>query len=155
MKIAASRAYTLLFYLKDNVAVVLVLLSFFLFISKSLYNYPLGIMALIGLYRIIKSPAAMISLPQMRFFICLFFCLWIPMLCALLDAYSFKTSLRTVLSYSRFLFIGIYLISAASGARIHKAIHLGVFCLLAFWCIDALVQVFFKTDFNESTCELK
>ena len=147
MKIASVRAFTFFFWLKDNLAVILVLLGFFLFISKSLYNYPLGIMALIGLYRTIRSPAAILSLPHMKVFIYLFLCLWIPMLCALPDAFSFKASMKTVLPYSRFLFIGVYLISEASGARIHKAIHLGVFCLLAFWCIDALVQFFFETDF--------
>ena len=69
------------------------------------------------------------------------------MLCAMPDAYSFNTSMKTVLSYSRFLFVGIYLISEAKNVRIHKAIHLGVFCMLAFWCIDALVQFLFETNF--------
>ena len=133
-------------WLKDNLAVVLVLLAFLLFTSKSLYNYPVGIMAVLGLYRLLKTPGVIFANHIIRVFVSLFLCLWLPMLIALIDAVSLEHALRTVLPYARFLFLGIYLISEIKTFSAQKALLLGLFCLVAFWCIDAVIQVLFTID---------
>ncbi|MBT7950388.1 MAG: O-antigen ligase family protein [Gammaproteobacteria bacterium] len=133
-------------WLKDNLAVVLVLLAFLLFTSKSLYNYPVGIMALLGLFRLLRNPKVVLSNHNIRKFVSLFLCLWVPMLIALIDAVSLEHALHTVMPYIRFLFLGIYLISEIKTLSAQKALLLGLFCLVAFWCIDAVMQVLFTID---------
>lgn len=137
----------LLLWLKGNLAVILVLLAFFLFISKSLYNYPIGIMAILGLYAFIRTPGEIFHHRQIRIFVCLFICLWLPMLLSLLDAINFNHSLHTVVPYIRFLFLGIYLILELNTPSALKSVLLGIFCLVTFWCIDAIAQVLFTIDF--------
>ena len=137
----------LLHWLKGNLAVILVLLAFFLFISKSLYNYPIGIMAILGLYAFIRTPGEIFHHRQIRIFVCLFICLWLPMLLSLLDAINFNHSLHTVVPYICFLFLGIYLILELNTPSALKSVLLGIFCLVTFWCIDAVAQVLFTIDF--------
>ncbi len=135
-----------LIFLGNNHAIILVIIAFFLFISKSLYNYPIGILALLGIYRLIRDPDKIMSLPGSRLFASLFLCLWLPMLVALIDAVSFDHALHTVFPYIRFLFLGLYLISELNNESAQKVLLLSVFCLVAFWCIDALIQVLFTID---------
>ena len=136
-----------LLWLKDNLAVILVLLAFLLFISKSLYNYPIGVMAILGLYAFIKSPVKIFRHRQIRIFVCLFICMWLPMLLGLIDAINFNHSLHTVVPYIRFLFLGIYLILELNTPSALKSVLLGIFCLVTFWCIDAIAQILFTIDF--------
>ena len=47
-------------FLKDYWPCFIVILAFFGFISKALYNYPVGVMALIGIYIVATNPKILI-----------------------------------------------------------------------------------------------
>ncbi len=125
----------------------LVLSALFLFISKSLYNYPIAIMACLGFLVCLQSRGKVFSKPAVRCFSLLFFCIWLPMLLSLTDAVSFEHSWHSTGPYLRFLFMGIFVISAMASCSTQKAVLIGVFCLLSFWCIDAITQVLFGINF--------
>lgn len=131
---------------RDNLALALLFLTAFLFISKSLYNVPVAIMALIGFYRCIISPKAVWADLHTRFFIVLFLLLWLPLLISLVDAVNPSRSAKTVFPYLRFLFMGIYILQEARRIDLWEKLRLAVFCLLAFWCVDAVIQYIFKAD---------
>ena len=125
----------------------LILVSLFLFISKSLYNYPVALMACLGFIVCLQSRGKVFFSPAMRCFCLLFFCLWLPMLLSLIDAVSFEHSWHSTGPYLRFLFMGIFVISAMSSYSTQKIVLIGVFCLVSFWCIDAVTQSLFGINF--------
>jgi O-antigen ligase len=114
----------------------------FLFISKSLYNVPIAIMALIGLYRTIRSPRHVWDDQLTRIFIILFICIWIPLLISLIDAVNISRSAKTAFGYLRFLFMGIYLLQPLKSRDIWHNLRLFIFCLMVFWSIDGVIQIF-------------
>lgn len=129
-----------------NLADVLILSAFVLFISKSLYNVPMGIMAIIGFYYCLRSPALLWRHPVIRIYTVMFLCLWLPLLLSLPDAVNSARSAQTVSGYLRFLFIGIYVICSLQRPGALSRLHLGIFCITAFWCIDAVIQYLFQMD---------
>lgn len=146
MTATRSRGANILSWLKNNLAALLVLLALALFVSKSLYNYPVGIMAVLGLYRFIRAPKQLWEHVHGRIILSLFLCLWLPMLFALPDAVSFEHSLETVLGYIRFLFMGVYLLTELKTPGAKNFLLVGIFFLVSFWCIDATVQVLFSIN---------
>ena len=131
---------------RNNIAPILLITALFLFISKSLYNIPMGIMALIGVWYSFKHTKKLLQDPFTRAYILLFLCLWIPMLVSLVDAVNYGRSAETVFSYLRFLFFGIYILHEIRTPDILNKIQTAVFVIVAFWCIDAVVQLLFKID---------
>ncbi|NKB36289.1 MAG: hypothetical protein GKR93_03855 [Gammaproteobacteria bacterium] len=129
------------------IATSLVLSTLFLFISKSLYNYPVAIMACLGFLVCVQTGGKVFSNPTVRCFSLLFFFIWLPMLLSLIDAVSFEHSWHSTGPYLRFLFMGIFVISAMASRSTQQVILIGVFCLLSFWCIDAITQVLFGINF--------
>lgn len=125
---------------KDNLAVLLMLAALFLFASKSLYNIPVGIMALIGLYRLLAHSSAVFNNPLTKVFCVLFLCLWVPLLVSLIDAVNPARSAQTVFPYLRFLFAGIYIIYETRSKSLWEKLSLGAFFIIVFWCLDALIQ---------------
>lgn len=132
--------------LKNNYTVLLILLTLVLFVSKSLYNIPIGIMAIIGLCRSIKSPEQTWRNPAIRIYVALFLCLWLPLLISLVDAVNPGRSSQTVFSYLRFLFMGIFVIQAIGKLETLHKLQLFIFYIMAFWCLDAVIQYLFKFD---------
>ena len=128
-------------------AAILMLMATLLFVSKSLYNYPITLMACLGVLSCLASRGKVFSLPAIRCFCLLFACIWLPILLSLSVAVNFERSLNTVGPYLRFLFMGIFVIFAMSLHSTQRFVLLGIFCLVSFWCIDAIVQVLFGIDF--------
>ena len=120
--------------------------ALYLFISKSLYNVPMGIMAILGVYLVLAAPRTLLENPLIKTFGVLFLCLWIPMLLSLIDAVNPGRSVQTVLPYMRFLFIGIYVIYEFQSKPLWGKLNLGIFIIISFWCLDALIQYFFGID---------
>ena len=132
--------------MRANHAPVLLLISLFLFISKSLYNVPMGIMALIGVWYSCKYWKQLLRDPVIRSHVLLFFCLWLPMLISLVDAVNMRRSAATVFPYLRFLFFGIYVLHEIRKAGVLEKIRAGIFVITAFWCIDAVIQLCLGID---------
>ncbi|MCH8080222.1 MAG: O-antigen ligase family protein [Proteobacteria bacterium] len=126
---------------KDNWSAILILSALFLFSTKTLFNIPLTLMAIIGLYRLIKVPA-LIKLHETRLACLLFLCLWLPMLLALLDAEELYHSAKTTFLYVHFLFSCIFMIDELRKREILQKIIFGIFIIMTFFCFDAMLQFF-------------
>ena len=120
--------------------------ALYLFVSKSLYNVPVGIMAIIGLYRFATNTKAMLDIPLYKAFVILFLCLWVPMLISLPDAVNPGRSAQTVFPYLRFLFFGTYIIYESRLKPLLGKLNFGIFFIMSFWFIDAMTQFIFGAD---------
>ena len=65
-------------YLNNYWPCIILALAFFGFISKALYNYPVGIMALVGIYIVISSPKLLLNDNTIKSFTLIFLCIWLP-----------------------------------------------------------------------------
>lgn len=122
----------------------LILLAFIGFVSKSYYNYPIGIMALLGLCQLILTPKILIQDPALKIFSLVFLGLWLPLLISLPDAVNSEHSAHTIFPYLRFFFAGIFIIKELSkdSDRL-KFIVASLFYIVLFWCVDATIQFVF------------
>ena len=127
-------------WLQDNLAFILLLSTLILFSSKSLYNIPVGIMAILGLWRCARAPRVVFADPAIRFYSTLFMALWIPQLLSLTDAVNFDHSTGTVFPYLRFLFMGIYILTDSRLDVLLSRIRHTSFWVAVFWGIDAMIQ---------------
>jgi len=131
---------SVLTWVRDNLAFLLILFTLILFTSKSLYNIPVGIMAILGLWQSITSRGRIFLDPVIRGYTGLFLALWLPLLVSLPDAANFQHSAQTVFPYLRFLFMGIYILHGINNTGLLSKIRLAVFCIVVFWAIDGCIQ---------------
>ena len=124
---------------RDNWSAILILSALFLFSTKTLFNVPLMLMAVIALYRLIKDPA-LIKLPETRLSFFLFLCLWLPMFIALLDAADFSHSSSTTFLYVHLLFSCIFMVEELRKKDTLQKIIAGIFFIMTFFCLDAMLQ---------------
>ena len=121
----------------------MILLVIIGFVSKSLYNVPFSLMALLGLYRAIKAPARLWADPFQRHYIWLFLCLWLPLLCSLPEAANSARAAQTVFPYLRFLFAGLFIIQELSGKpkadRLYPCRCLFLRAVLVRGCLPAIL----------------
>jgi O-antigen ligase len=126
---------------------LLILLAFIGFVSKSLYNYPVGIMAILGLYQLIRTPKILLHDYVLKIFSLVFLCLWLPLLISFPDAVNIKHSAHTVFPYLRFFFAGIFIITELSkDPERLKFVVICLFYIVLFWCIDATIQFFINKN---------
>lgn len=130
-------------WLKEYWPCILILLTIIGFVSKALYNYPMGIMAVIGLYRFVSSPKNIWNDQIQKTFIIVFLCLWLPLLISLPDAVNQSRAAQTIFPYLRFVFAGLFIIQELSkdNDRFMFVVY-GVFIIVTFWCFDASIQFF-------------
>lgn len=123
---------------------ILILLAFIGFVSKALYNYPIGLMALLGAYTLFRDPKVILEDKTLKIFSLVFFCLWLPLLISFPDAVNKAHSARTVFPYLRFFFAGIFIITELNKKpeRISFVIK-GIYYIVLFWCADATIQFIF------------
>lgn len=131
--------------IKIHWSLLLILSTVFLFATKNSYNVPMSIMAVTGLYRLIKYRDIQ-TMPEMRFIHILFFSLWLPMLFSLTDAVNLTHSLETTLRYLGYLFVAYFIIYEIKNKHLHNKIILGLSIIISFWCLDALFQFFVGVD---------
>jgi O-antigen ligase len=131
---------SVLTWARDNLAFLLILFTLVLFTSKSLYNIPVGIMAVLGLWQSIASRGKIFLDPVVRGYTCLFLALWLPLLISLPDAANFQHSAQTVFPYLRFLFMGIYILYEKNSHGMLPKVRLAIFCVVVFWAIDGCIQ---------------
>ena len=131
-------------WLKEYWPCLLILLTIIGFVSKALYNYPMGVMAVIGLYRAILSYRDIWNDPVQKSFIIIFLCAWLPQAISFPDAVNPSHSAHTILPYLRFLFAGFFVIQELSKDKNRlKFVIYSVFFIVTFWCVDASIQFFF------------
>ncbi len=145
--ISANKTESFINWLKNYWSCLLILLAIFGFVDKALYNYPVGIMAILGIYRFLKSPADIWNDSTQRFFLIMFLCLWLPLLISFPDAVNHERAAQTIFPYIRFLFAGIFIIQEVSkDERRLNFIVTAIFLTVTFWTIDASVQFFYGKD---------
>ncbi len=115
------------------------LLVLFLLPHHQLYNIPLVLLALSGLYLLVSTPRSLLQLPGSRTLLLLFACFWIPMLFSLPDAAN-PRSIKTTLEFIRFPLAGLMILAAAQEASSRRKIWQGITALCLFWAVDGLVQ---------------
>ncbi len=126
---------------------MLIFIAILGFISKSLYQYPVGLMATFGLYQFIRQPKMIIEDKNLKLFSQIFLSIWLAMVIATFDAYQFERALKTTSAYSRFFLAGIFIIPAlSSDKRRIDWLVTGVALLVSFWVIDATLQFFIGVD---------
>ncbi len=134
-------------WLKEYWPCILILLTIIGFVSKSLYNYPMGIMAVIGLYRVTQSAKSIWNDQVQKTFVIVFLCLWLPLLLSFPDAVNQSHSAKTIFPYLRFLFAGLFIIQELSKDKKRlQFIVYAVFIIVTFWCVDAALQFFIGHD---------
>jgi len=125
----------------------LILLAFIGFISKSLYNFPISIMALLGLYKLLLTPKILIQDHALKIFSLVFLCLWLPLLISFPDAINPEHSAHTIFPYLRFFFAGIFIITELAKDKDRlKFIIACLFYIVLFWCVDATIQFIFNKN---------
>ncbi len=135
--------YLISAWLKNYWSCILILLTIIGFVSKALYNYPMGLMAVIGLYRVASSPKDTWNDKIQKTFIIVFLCLWLPLLMSFPDAVNQSRAAQTVFPYLRFVFSGLFIIQELSKDNHRlKFIVYSVFIIVTFWCVDASIQFF-------------
>ena len=127
--------------IKIHWSLLLILSTAFLFATKNSYNVPMSIMAVTGLYRLIKH-RELRAMPEIRFIHILFFSLWLPMLFSLTDAVNLPHSLEATLRYLGYLFVAYFIVYETKNKHLHNKIILGLGIIISFWCLDALLQFF-------------
>jgi len=127
-------------WIKNYHGQVLILSTLFLFCVGGLYNIPYGLLALLGLYNLIRKPVVIAEDENYRLTTILFLCIWVPMVLSLIDAEAPGHSAKTVISYTHFFFAGLYIIELLKKQPVRQAIQIGTFVILTFWAIDAFIQ---------------
>ena len=126
-----------------NSPALLIVLCFGLFVRKAAFNWPLAIMAITGIYLLIKHYKTITSSIQFRWFLVLFSCLWIPTLVALPDA----EVIRSASSAGRYilypLMAAFILFFFAKNNKLQKVVFYGACVVCIFFCVDGLVQYVF------------
>ncbi|HEY7842018.1 MAG TPA: O-antigen ligase family protein [Gammaproteobacteria bacterium] len=126
--------------LRANWAWLLVAGTLPLFATTTLFNAPLWLMALLGLWRASRDPRMLVRDGTVSLFGCLFLCAWLPMLLALPDAVQPPRALQTALPYVHFYFAGIFIIGALGDEGALKKMEWLVFAVVTLWLLDALLQ---------------
>ena len=131
----------------ENLAVILLLVSFYLFVSKSLYNISFALMAVLGMYRLLRDSDFLLRNPETKLFSLLFLAIWLPMAIALTDAFTFSRSVQTVIPYLRYFFVGAYVLyEAMRRDRFLDRVETGFFIIVTFWSVDGFLQFLTGTD---------
>ena len=131
----------------ENLALILLLVSLYLFVSKSLYNISYALMALLGMYRLLRDPDFLLRNIEIKLFCLLFLGIWLPMAIAFVDAaYIYRTA-QTVWPYLRYFFVGSYILyEAMRRKRFLQRVETGFFIIVTFWSLDGFLQFLTGTD---------
>lgn len=117
-----------------------ILLAMLLLQTEHLVHYPVAVMALLGIHRMIVNRAGLLRERQTRALAGLFLCLWLPMLVALPDANKLSHALTTTLLYAHFFPAAYFILVTARKPANARIIAMGASAIVAFWLSDALLQ---------------
>ncbi|HCU89046.1 MAG TPA: hypothetical protein DGR97_03840 [Gammaproteobacteria bacterium] len=122
---------------------VLILLSIAGLATENLTHYPVGIMCLLGLYKVRCDYEGVVRSSNARLLIGAFACVWIPMLLALPDSVNLPRALKTTFLYLHFLPAGLYIIYMLRDEFLRRIVWSGLAIILVFWCLDGMIQLVF------------
>lgn len=104
------------------------------------------IMAIIGVYDLIKDHHHIRSSKGLKFFSIFFLCFWIPALLSLPDAVNLNHSAANVFGMLRFYFAGLFIVNRIADYKSHLWLATGIGMVIVFWSLDGWVQLIFGRD---------
>lgn len=129
-----------------NVSWFLPLLFFAFLPFTPLYNASLFILILLGVGYLIRDFKGSVKNRSYQLYLSLFLCIFVPMLLSLPDAIKFDETLRKVLSFSLYIFIGLVIINIFKSQRVKDLFLYGIGIVVTLWTIDALYQYLSGTN---------
>ena len=136
----------LLTHLKKHWRWLLVLSFLLLLPTKNAFNIPFGIMTILGFVCVVRHYKKLVLDPGFRLLILLFGCIWIPMVIALFDAQYFEVSAITTLKFLRFLFAGVFVLTALADTKHRQLLFFFIGAIVLGWSLDGLLQFFSGTN---------
>ena len=127
-------------FVRDNHAWMLVAAALLLLSTDTLSLVPLAMMAALGIYRVGREPQSIYRDRTQRVLLLLFLCLWLPQLVSLVGAVNLERSARIALLYPLYLFCGVFILRELARPGNLPRLSLALLIIVAFWCVDALVQ---------------
>jgi O-antigen ligase len=119
---------------------LLIATTLLLFCTSTLFLAPLGLMALLGLWRSVRRPWQLRHDAGLRLLAALFLCLWMPQLVSLPDAINLRHSGLKTLGYPVYFLAGVFVLHALRAPRCLARVSIAVFAIATFWIADALLQ---------------
>ncbi|MBE0439723.1 MAG: O-antigen ligase family protein [Gammaproteobacteria bacterium] len=104
------------------------------------------IMAIIGIYDLIKNHQNLRQSSGLKAFSLFFLCVWLPALLSLPDAVNLNHSASNVFGTLRFYFAGIFILSRLSSHKSQLWLGTGIGLVLLFWFGDAWLQLLIGKD---------
>ena len=108
---------------------------------KTLYEGPMAFMAIGGLLLMLTRPRGMLEVAGVRLLLALGLLIWVPMVLSLPDAVEQGRAISTTMTFLRYLFAGVFIALAMSEARSRGRLLMVAGGILAFWAVDATIQV--------------
>ncbi|TFG87925.1 MAG: hypothetical protein E4H18_03130 [Hyphomicrobiales bacterium] len=102
---------------------------------------PVMLMALAGLYLLVKHWHSWRANPAFRLFACVFLLAWIPILISLVDAVRPQSTTMMSVNHLRFAFSGIFILHVLSTPLAHRRFPALCAWLLLFWLADGMIQM--------------
>ncbi len=104
------------------------------------------IMAIIGIYDLIKNHNQIRQSDRLKLFTTFFMCFWIPALLSLTDAVNIHHSASNVVGMLRFYFAGLFIINRLTDHKTHLWLGTGISLVLLFWAFDGWLQLIYGQD---------
>ena len=108
---------------------------------------PTAILAIIGLLFLLKEETQdVLKEPAVQLFGLIFLLLWLPMAFSLYQSVDIERSLKTLLLYMRFLFLGVAIIVIFKNAKLKRQVLKWISLAVFFWLADSIFQLLSGVD---------
>ena len=102
---------------------------------------PVMVMAIAGLYLLVKHWRTWRFEPAFRLFGTVFLLAWIPIVVSLVDAVRVESTATMTINHLRFGFGGLFILHFLSTPQAHRRFVTLCAWLLLFWIVDGMVQI--------------
>ena len=107
---------------------------------------PSVLLAMMGIWLVIRERAIVFGCTAQRRWLLIFALLFVPMVISIPTSYDIRLSVSIAGASVLYAFAGIALIRALKGEGARHWLATGIFIVLAFWCIDSVIQYFLGQD---------
>ncbi len=139
-------AWTVAWTERSQLAMLLVWSCLLVLPVGRLVEVPVMLMAIGGVYLLIKHWNRFLANPAFKLFGVAFLLAWVPILISLIDAVRPQTTATVAVNHLRFAFSGIFIIHALSSFQAHRRFVFLCAWLVLFWLLDGIVQAAFGRD---------
>lgn len=132
---------------KSNWPVVLALLTIFLQPFGRTVELPILVMAIVGMFDLVKNTDTLRTKTPFKVFSALFLCIWLPSVISIVDAVNIEKSVSSSLGMLRFYLAGVFVLSRVAKPESIKVLVGGTALIALFWASDNLFQAVSGVDF--------